>query len=223
MAQLEAVLSRGFDAVVADLAARAAAAAAAADAEQRWAKPEVTGRLDTLRMLLRRADGWAQLASLPACDREPPWPSSQPASVCSQTHDSLRPSISFFRSASTWLALEWMQINVCQSAHLALHKTPVVEESGTVVTLPAHVQWLRVRGLTLACSDPRRAAGVQGLGAVSRGGAEMPAAARLRRGGDQHARARRHFGSDAVGVAGVPPKSGSRHLSHTPGASAACH
>ncbi len=62
MAQLEAVLSRGFDAVVADLAARAAAAPA--DAEQRWAKPEITGRLDTLRMLLRRADGWVQLASV---------------------------------------------------------------------------------------------------------------------------------------------------------------
>jgi len=63
MAQLEAVLSRGFDAVVADLATRAATAPVA-NAEQRWSKPEITGRLDTLRMLLRRADGWVQLASV---------------------------------------------------------------------------------------------------------------------------------------------------------------
>ena len=65
--QLEVVLSRGFAGVVADLAARAAAQPpqAVADAEQRWAKPEITGRLDTLRMLLRRADGWA--LSSPPC------------------------------------------------------------------------------------------------------------------------------------------------------------
>ncbi len=50
----------------------------------------------------------------------------------------------------------------------------------------------------------------------------MPAAAHLRRSGDQHARARRQPGSDAVGMAGVPPQSGLRKLSPSPGASAAC-
>ncbi len=48
----------------------------------------------------------------------------------------------------------------------------------------------------------------------------MPAAARVCRGGDQHARARRHPGSDALGVAGVPPQSGSRQLSSCNGACA---
>ena len=67
--QLEAVLSRGFDGVVADLAARAAAQPpqAPADEQRRWADPYVVGRLDALRMLLRRADGWASPCSVPCC------------------------------------------------------------------------------------------------------------------------------------------------------------
>ena len=59
--QLESVLSRGYDGVAVDLCARAAAqpprAAAADAADARWADPQVIGRLDALRMLLRRADG----------------------------------------------------------------------------------------------------------------------------------------------------------------------
>ena len=50
----------------------------------------------------------------------------------------------------------------------------------------------------------------------------MPAAACVRRGGDQHARARCQPGFDAIGVADLPPQSGSRQLSLVSGASAAC-
>ncbi len=137
MAQLEAVLSRGFDAVVADLATRAATAPVA-NAEQRWSKPEITGRLDTLRMLLRRADGCTQPASMPACDTEPPWPSSQSASACSETRQLRQPVVSCFRVCIRVARMQWVSVS------------PDCLTVGPECGLP--VRWLWSRGLMLAWS-----------------------------------------------------------------------
>ena len=118
--QLEAVLSRGFDGVVADLAQRAVAQPprTPADAEQSWSKPEVTGRLDTLRMLLRRADGCAHLASVPALGMQASSASSQAVAACNGSRDML--SNIAFRSARHLLASGTLALHGCHQPALLL-------------------------------------------------------------------------------------------------------